>query len=352
MTLDQIKSLIASGQKDRALSELQTYISKYPSLESLYIAIRTQDSELKSDSIMGILSFEEKNRKNNEITNSLLKLIGQVEGMDRGSLNRESTDGEKSRKANFDIANEKNPPFKARKNHLLVIGIDEYQHCGQLNNAVKDAKALIQVLTSHYKFETEDVHTLFDGEATQENIDMKMRAIASAITEDDNLLIYFSGHGEFDKQFGEGYWVPVEGQYKKYNTYISFKSLMTYLTGIKSHHTAIIADSCYSGAVLVREMNPNLERFDHTPSRWILASGRNEVVPDGKKAENSPFAEQLLFFLEQARDIGIRMGTLVEKVKTAVVYNSAQTPIGMPLRDVGDRGGEFVLYPKGYEYKK
>ena len=33
-----------------------------------------------------------------------------------------------------------------RTNHLLVIGIDEYEHCGKLNNAVTDANQFVELL--------------------------------------------------------------------------------------------------------------------------------------------------------------------------------------------------------------
>ena len=55
-------------------------------------------------------------------------------------------------------------------NYLLAIGIDRYQHWTPLDNAVKDAKDLIQVLTQQYQFDEGHVLTLFDERATEANM--------------------------------------------------------------------------------------------------------------------------------------------------------------------------------------
>ena len=36
------------------------------------------------------------------------------------------------------------------------------------------------------------------------------------------------------------------------------------------------------------------DRLEHTPSRWVLASGQNEVVPDGIKKDLSPLVEGVI----------------------------------------------------------
>ena len=39
------------------------------------------------------------------------------------------------------------------QNYLLVIGIDQYKEFPTLNNAVKDARDIAEVLTSKYRFD-------------------------------------------------------------------------------------------------------------------------------------------------------------------------------------------------------
>ncbi|GAB4420464.1 MAG: hypothetical protein OHK0039_34060 [Bacteroidia bacterium] len=166
---------------------------------------------------------------------------------------------------------------------------------------------------------------------------------------DDNLLIYFSGHGHYDPVIEEAYWVPVDAEYDAIDDYISYSFLTKIIKAIPARHCVLIVDSCYSGAVLVRDRDRQTERFERDPSRWLLASGRNEVVPDGVAGGHSPFADKLLDILDRYAHEGLRMGTLVDKLTTAVSYNSTQTPIGRQLYGVGDQGGEFIFHPRKNE---
>ncbi len=39
------------------------------------------------------------------------------------------------------------------------------------------------------------------------------------VTPNDNILIYFSGHGEYDEDFDTGYWIPIEANLRRqFNT--------------------------------------------------------------------------------------------------------------------------------------
>ncbi len=96
------------------------------------------------------------------------------------------------------------------KNHLLVIAIDAYAHCPKLNNCVKDAQDFAAVMLEKYCFEAENVTTLYNAEATRPGIHAKLKALKKRVGPEDNLVLYFSGHGEVED--GIGYWVPVEAR--------------------------------------------------------------------------------------------------------------------------------------------
>ena len=232
-------------------------------------------------------------------------------------------------------------------NHLLIIGIDDYNHCAKLSNAVSDAKNFAQLMLDKFQFEKDYLVTLFDDKATETNIIHQLRNMAEKVQKTDNLIVYYSGHGHFDELLGEGYWIPVNAAYGQEADYISYSHIMKVIKAIPSHHTLFIVDSCYSGSLFVQTRdNRSLDRFERDPSRWMLASGRNEVVPDGVVGEGSPFAKELLNTLDRYAGEGIKITTLIDKVSTSTVHNSAQTPIGRPLYGVGDQGGEFVFHPK------
>ncbi len=93
-------------------------------------------------------------------------------------------------------------------NYLLVIGIDDYQNVSKLKNCVQDGQALIKTLTEKYRFDPENVITLFNEQATRGNILNTLESYIGKIKGGDCLFIWFSGHGETIRE--NGYWVPVE----------------------------------------------------------------------------------------------------------------------------------------------
>ena len=78
--------------------------------------------------------------------------------------------------------------------HALVIGNNEYQHLPKLASAVADAKAVAGVLEGTYGF---DVTLLLN--ATRSDILRAINDLRAELTEEDNLLIYYAGHGTLDR---------------------------------------------------------------------------------------------------------------------------------------------------------
>ena len=67
-------------------------------------------------------------------------------------------------------------------------------------------------------------------------------------------------------------------------------------------------------------------------------------MSDGSAGKNSPFAQNLLTFLRTTPFYKIPISEIVQYVKTKVPVGTQQTPIGNPLKNAGDEGGEFVFY--------
>ena len=231
-------------------------------------------------------------------------------------------------------------------NYLLAIAINEYQHCSKLSNAVRDAEALIALLTTRYHFDPAHVTFIKDTEATEKRIRRAFDRLIDVITEQDNLIVYFSGHGRHHERRG-GYWIPVEAGTRDddWSDYISNDLVKTYLARIKSFHTFLIADSCFSGAFFAeRSKEKNLaNRVDTEPSRWGLTSGKKEIVSDGESGEHSPFATALLDVLIKANEPPSVM-QICTLVLEKVAANALQTPMGSALAVPGHQGGQLVLY--------
>lgn len=231
-------------------------------------------------------------------------------------------------------------------NYLFLIGIDTYKYWPQLNCAVKDIEDFQKVLLDRYQFREEFAITLKNEEATEKNILRKFNELAGKITEQDNLVVYFSGHGHYDEVTKSGYWIPVNSQtgIDNEHEFVNTAIVVDKLRYINSLHTFLIIDACFSGTLMVQlRSSPRDERYK---SRRILSSGRAEVVSDGLKGGNSPFAKGLLATLTLNKDPYIRTSKLIVDVKEYVAKEAKQVPRDAVLLNSDDQGGDFVFHLK------
>jgi len=248
-------------------------------------------------------------------------------------INRKNMDGEE-----YD-------PSEA-KNYLLVIGINKYEHWPQLYNAVKDANDVVNTLLSLYNFEFSDITLITDETATRSNIYKTLREFVNLVGPKDNLLIYYSGHGYFDELLNEGYWVPIDAKLNSTGDYLSNSDISKIIANINSQHTFLVADACFSGSLFSVQNRGYADNVEKYKSRWALASGRLEAVSDGEIGTNSPFTRAFINYLKENEKSKVAVSELVQYVKMQVAEVSDQTPIGNPLRGVGDEGGEYIFYKK------
>ncbi len=230
------------------------------------------------------------------------------------------------------------------KNYLLIIGVNRYRNWNPLHNAVKDCQDLADVLTSEYQFEDENVISLFNEEATRENILETFEQLQETISPEDNLLIYYAGHGYYDSYSQLGYWVPVEARQNKIPDFIRNSTIHDYLRTINTKHTFLIADACYAGSLFATASRGRLD--ENHRSRWAFTSGDIEKVWDGQPGQNSPFASQLIRYLHDNSKDKLPANELIEEVRSVMQRITAQTPQGSPLKQAGDDGGIFMFYRK------
>ena len=240
--------------------------------------------------------------------------------------------------------------FTHRKNHLLLVAIDQYEHCNKLHTAVSDAKAFRDTLLENYDFDMERVYELYDKEATLPNMHKQLQSLLNKLTDDDSLIVYYAGHGDYDQARDLGYWVPVEAHPENPWEFFSNDDLSRYFQNLKTHHLLVFSDSCFSGSLFsgTRETSYN-DRKDSIPSRWAFCSGMNEVVVDDSGGM-SPFAKHLIHELKYSEG-DMRIASLIDRVSIEVAEDAAQTPSGGPVRTWGDSQGQFIFRPKKNEPK-
>lgn len=237
--------------------------------------------------------------------------------------------------------------------YAIVIGIDEYKGSvwNPLGNAVNDAKAFEELFKSKYGFK--EVWTLYDKDATRANILQDISNISKKLTEKDNLLIYYSGHGI--EISGEGYWVPADAKTEGIYALISNNDIKNIVSSCKSQHTLVMVDACFSGTLFKAPNSVPLEnngtetyyeKINKLVSRQAITSGGLEPVPDSKgnicKGKHSVFACYTLEALEENENPYLEAAELFSKIKFPVQRNATLPRFGY-LEGVGDEGGQFIF---------
>lgn len=237
--------------------------------------------------------------------------------------------------------------------YALIIGIDSYSNAWTpLDNAVNDAKAVEKLLKEKYKID--EFITLYDKDATREGIMNALEKLVNTVQEKDNVLIYFSGHGEYNETLNKGYWVPVDATTASISKYISNSDIQTFLGGIKSKHTLLVSDACFSGdifrgktmSVPYEDSEKYYAKVHGLKSRQAITSGGIEPVMDGGKDGHSIFAYYLLMKLNSNNNKYYDASQLYNEIKIPVTNNSEQTPKLNPIKNSGDEGGQFVFIKK------
>ncbi|MFK8044052.1 MAG: caspase family protein [Crocinitomicaceae bacterium] len=232
------------------------------------------------------------------------------------------------------------------KNHILIISIDDYAHWPKLNNAVSDADHLEKVLKSKYGFEEANIIRVQDTLANRQGIIDGFKKLIGAVGPNDNVIVYFSGHGYFDAELGEGYWIPVDAKKGADGDYLPNSFMMQLMKKVNSKHLFLVADACFSGSLFNNSNRGYTENVGSYKSRWGLASGRLEYVSDGKVGEHSPFNKYLVEYLIKNDKSEFSVSEMIQYVKIKVANETSQSPIGNPLTGLGDEGGEFIFKVK------
>ncbi|NYF53945.1 caspase family protein [Tunturiibacter gelidoferens] len=237
--------------------------------------------------------------------------------------------------------------------YALIIGNDNYQFLPKLQTASNDAQALAHLLREQYGFGT----TLLLN-ASRANILDALATYRDKLPINSNLLIYYAGHGNNDSEAKVAYWLPVDAQAGNNANWVSSEDITAELRVIKSLHVLIIADSCYSGALLrggidftdinadikPQERGYYLAKLQRIKSRNIMASGGNEPVADGGPDGHSIFAAVILQSLREMDGAQFTAASLFQRVVVRVAGRSRQTPQYSAIVNSDHDGGDFVFF--------
>src|SRR5262245_14229352 len=178
--------------------------------------------------------------------------------------------------------------------HALVIGNNAYRSLPKLKTATGDAEAVAAVLEKDYGY---DVTLLTD--ASEEAIVGAFSALRQSLTAEDNLLVYYAGHGWYDVDAERGYWLPVDAVTDNQSHWISNAEGKDMLKAIKAKQVLVVADSCYSGTLTrglaIGGKGPGyIQAIVDQRARTAMTSGGLEPVTDSGGGGHSVFAKAFL----------------------------------------------------------
>lgn len=240
--------------------------------------------------------------------------------------------------------------------HALIIGNENYPKLPSLDTPINDAREVEQVLKNQYGFKTQ---LLID--ASRYQILSALNKLRVDLTEKDNLLIYYAGHGELDRVNMRGHWLPVDADADNSANWISTIAITDILNVMSVQHIMVVADSCYSGAMtrglsrLDTEMSQGkksewLKAMLKSRSRTVLTSGGLKPVMDGGGGQHSVFADAFIHALKNNQGL-LEGQKLYRSVSTSIVaiasnYGIEQVPRYAPVQHAGHEAGEFFFVPR------
>lgn len=236
----------------------------------------------------------------------------------------------------------------------LIFATNIYDSFSELVNPVIDATTVSEELQTNYFVQTELIIN-----PTLKEIIEKIREYAKLeYAPNDNLMIFFAGHGIYDEVFKEGYVISRDSKSDDVakTSYLSHSNLRTMINNIPCNHIMLVMDVCFGGTFdpLIASRSRGADMYSEVTNqefiarkkkyktRLYLTSGGKEYVPDGRPGHHSPFARK---FLEALRNYGGTDGILtVNEIIQYVEKVEPQPRFG----EFGDNepGSDFILLTK------
>jgi len=144
------------------------------------------------------------------------------------------------------------------KKYAILVGINSYfdDIIRSLNYSVADVEAFHEILTDSNRgnYNQENIRFMTDESSQQglkplrSNIMSQISSLASMATTNDQLLLYFSGHGiEKDNQ---SYLLPQDARYNVLSeSAIKFEWIKNIFIASNARVKVVILDACHSGAI-------------------------------------------------------------------------------------------------------
>lgn len=228
----------------------------------------------------------------------------------------------------------------------LIVAVGDYAHpsVSDLDYPVNDAKDVAMALSENYTFEKERIQLLLNP--TRAELIGALSNFAPSgktpLSQNDNLLVFYAGHGHFDQNYSEGYWLPSDAEKTNRANWVSNSDVQRAFKGIQAQHILLLSDACFSGSMFATRspFTIAIEEAYKERSRKAITAGNLTQVPD-----HSIFKEYLVKRLHENTNSYLDAGALYSSIKAPVTNNSPtrQRPLYGVIQQTGDEGGEFIF---------
>lgn len=240
------------------------------------------------------------------------------------------------------------------KSYAILIGINDYKNLKGLQYPVQDVGKLKKVLVDRYTFKEENITTLTNP--TKAEIENTIVSLGEKVTEIDNVLLVFAGHGKEVSFQGNrspsssgrpklGFWAASDAQAEGIVNWIACSNIKEFLLMYVCKHVLVISDACFSGAFF-SEVRGDLsdmsrayqEKYNYRSWHAMTSSAGTAT------ADKSVFMELMVNRLERNNDTYLPAGELFSRFDKDVMKEGMATPLYGPFSL--NLGGEFFFFRK------
>ncbi len=233
--------------------------------------------------------------------------------------------------------------------HILSVGVSDYKSPSltKLKYASKDAIDFVNVIKgqdlSMYGKLSEPI-LLTDSKATSMNIVRSLSSLVKQTTQDDVVMIFFSGHGI--KDGNEAYYMAVDSDGEYPETGVDFETITKQIDKLteKKCKTLLFMDTCHSGTMYGKTKGDNKPiTIANEGVIGYYSSTENQTSAEYDAAENGAFTKALLDGLKgNAKNTNgeITADNLGQYIKTRVKKDSRNKQEAI----VENKHGDVVLF--------
>lgn len=230
-------------------------------------------------------------------------------------------------------------PRAKRKGHAVVIGIERYRaKLPVADYAAGDAALVAKYAVAVLGYPEENVTLLTNDMAAKSDFEKYFdKWLPNRVEKDDEVLVYFSGHGSPNPATGDAFVVPYDGD----PTYLEetgypLARLYAALAKLPTKKVTVVLDSCFSGAgghsVLAKGARPLVSVKTPEAAAGITVIAASSAEQISNSYEEKGHGLFTYFLLKGLQDKGPNLRAAFDYLKPEVAkvarkqYNADQEP--------------------------